>query len=227
MATMKSKKKRMIKTLSEISKIRKAVRYTEDAIRYALSEFRVGMTEKELARKIRTWAKKRGLRTGFCLVQGDENSASIHGKPKEHKIRNVLLIDVGLVYKGYFGDITRTFLLKKSKKMKKVYSVVKKAYEDSIIKIMPDIECKKIDAIARKIITDAGYKFEHSLGHGLGLQIHEFPRIGKKSIHIFQNNMVFTIEPGIYLKHKFGIRIEDVFAIINKKLVKLGSLPII
>jgi Xaa-Pro aminopeptidase len=225
MDKMKSKTKRMIKTDSEILKLRKAVLYTEGAIAHAMKSFRKGMSEKDIAEIIKSWAHESGLGTGFILVQGDQNSASIHGKPTNRKIKRILLLDINLIYKGYHGDVTRTYLLNPTAKMKKIYSLVKKAYDKSVEGAMQGRCCKEVDGIARKIIQNAGFKFKHSLGHGVGLRIHEFPRIGMKSRHCFQKGMVFTIEPGIYLKKKFGVRIEDVF-VANQKPKRLGRLGI-
>jgi len=215
----------IIKKPGEISKITKAVHYTEKAMKYALSVFELGMSEKELAKKIRGWASEHGLKVGFCLIQGDSNTASIHGKPTNHKIRKILLIDLGLIYKGYFGDITRTYLLTPDKKMKKVYSIVKKAHEMAISKVKLGMPCKAIDSVVRKKIIKHDYKFLHSTGHGVGMCVHEYPKISQKSDDIFQRGMVFTIEPGIYLKGSFGVRIEDVFVMKNK-IQKLSKIKI-
>lgn len=222
---MKSKKERLLKNYDEIIKIKKAVKFTEQSIEHALSEFQKGMTEKELSSKIKNWVDDRGLKLSCCLVQGDANSASIHGKPTDHKIRNVLLLDIGVIYKGYHGDISRTYLLNPTRQMKKVYNIVKKSYDESVSAIKHRVDCKEIDSIARKIIKSNGYKFLHSLGHGIGREIHEYPKISPKSKHVFAKNMTFTIEPGIYLKNKFGIRIEDDFLLKNK-LHKLSKIEI-
>jgi Xaa-Pro aminopeptidase len=109
--------------------------------------------------------------------------------------------------------------------MKNVYSIVKNAHELAISKIKLGIECKELDRVVREKITNSGYKFRHSTGHGIGLRIHEFPKIGPKSNHILQKNMAFTIEPGIYLKNEFGVRIEDCFVMKNRAL-KISKLEI-
>lgn len=225
MAAIRSKKERMIKSGREIAKIKKAVIYTENAMRYALSVFELGMTEKELANKIKNWARQRKLKVGFCLVQGDKRTSSIHGEPTKNKIRKILLIDLGLLYKGYFADITRTYLLKPDKKMKHVYSIVKKVHELAIFKATHGMYCRELDEFVRNEIKRSGYRLLHSTGHGIGLQVHEFPKIGKKSNHSLKKGMVFTIEPGIYIKGKFGVRIEDVFLMKNK-IQKLSTIEI-
>ena len=225
MVNVKSKKERIIKSSEEISKIKKAIKYTEDAIRYALQVFIPGMSEKELARKIRKWASKHKLRVGFCIVQGDKNTAGIHKKPTNHKIRKILLLDVGVVYKGYFGDITRTYLICPDKQMKKFYSLLKRSYNRAIKNIKLGAPCWKPEMAARKLLGKHGKWFPHSLGHGVGLQVHEHPKVSMKSKYVFKKNMVFTIEPGIYIKGKFGVRIEDMFLMKNR-VQKLSTLEI-
>lgn len=218
-----NKTKRMIKRKNEISKIETAVWWTEQAIKYGLRVFKPGMTEKELAARIKKWVKSNGLKMRCCIVQGDSNSALIHSKPTNKKITKILLLDLSVVYKGYHGDISRTYLIKPTKEMRRVYGVVKKAYGFSVAAAKLGASCKEIDDVARKFLKRKGYKFRHSLGHGIGLEVHEFPKIGPKSNHVLQKNVVFTIEPGIYLKGKFGVRIEDDFIMKNKihKLVRL------
>ena len=225
MVRLKHKKRRAIKTDSEISKIKRAIQNTEKAIKYALSIFKPGMTEKELANKIRKWCKQNKFKLSFLIVQGDKNSASIHSKPSNQKIKRVLLIDIGTIYKGYHSDITRTYLFNPTNEMKKTYRVVKRVQEISIAAIKIGKSCKEIDDIARNLIKISGKRFKHSLGHGVGKQIHEYPKIGPTSNHIFQKNMVFTIEPGIYIKNRFGIRIEDTLVMKNKP-IRLSKIKI-
>jgi len=221
---MKHKKNRIIKSEDEISKIKKAVRLTEQAIAYAHSKFKLGMTEKDVAVILKDWAKKRNLKVGFCIVQGDKNTALIHSKPDDNKIEKIMLIDFGIIYKRYFGDITRTYLLNPSREMKKVYAIVLNIHKKAIAKAKHGMCCDELHNFIEKEIKKAGYKFLHSTGHGIGLQVHEYPRLKRNSEHVLENGMIFTIEPGIYLKNKFGVRIEDDFAIINKELVKLSKL---
>jgi Xaa-Pro aminopeptidase len=148
---------------------------------------------------------------------------------------NLLLIDAGLKYKRYCSDRTVTLNYKsnldianRKQKFKdpfkqKIYDIVLKAQEKAISKARAGMKANEIDKLARSVIEDAGYGkyFIHSTGHGVGLDIHEYPIISQKSDIVIEENMVFTIEPGIYLDDKFGVRIEDSVAIQNGKAVIL------
>ena len=128
------------------------------------------------------------------------------------------MIDIGVKLQTYNSDLTRNFVLgRMSKKAEKIYNIVYEAQQRAIQFVKPGVKSLEIDSIARNFISEAGYGdyFGHSLGHGIGLEVHEYPYISKTSDQIIREGMVFTIEPGIYLPGEFGIRIEDT-VIVNK-----------
>lgn len=168
-----------------------------------------------------------------------ENAAKAHALPSHTRKlneRDLVLLDAGVKYEGFCSDRTRTAFFSggdefsfnkkqsfKNEKMQKIYELVLKAQSAAIAATRPGIAAKEIDFAARDIINKAGYKeqFFHSTGHGVGLDIHELPRISKKSDEILKPGMVFSIEPGIYLAGEFGIRIEDVVALSQDGCVVL------
>ena len=153
---------------------------------------------------------------------------------KKLKKNDLLLLDAGIKYKRYCSDRTRTIKASekismskyqkfKNKKIQKIYDIVLKAQLNAIKKIKIGMEINKLDKIARDIIEKEGYGkyFVHSLGHGVGLDIHEYPNISSRSDVILEENMVFTVEPGIYLPDEFGVRIEDTLVMSSKKAIIL------
>jgi len=159
-----------------------------------------------------------------------------YAMPTKKKLKkgDLLLVDAGLKYKRYCSDRTRTveagkdfkFDTKqtfKRKKIQKAYDTVLKAHDHAIAKARSGMKAKKVDALTRDIITKAGYGeyYVHSTGHGVGLDIHEMPYISTKSDTIIEDGMVYTIEPGIYIPDEFGIRIEDMVAMVDGKAVVL------
>ncbi len=170
------------------------------------------------------------------IVAINGNAAKPHALPTEKKLKkgNLLLVDAGLKYKRYCSDRTRTvqadkifkFSTKQSfkrKKIQKAYDTVLKAHDNAIAKARSGMKARKVDALTRDIITKAGFGeyYVHSTGHGVGLDIHEMPYISTKSDTIIEDGMVYTIEPGIYIPNEFGIRIEDMVAMVNGKAVVL------
>ncbi|MDD5596012.1 MAG: M24 family metallopeptidase, partial [Candidatus Omnitrophica bacterium] len=155
------------------------------------------------------------------------NSSFPHHLSSQRKIKNhePVLIDLGVDYLGYKSDLTRVFFLGKiSTLVKEVYAIVKEAQAKAIKRIKAGVPTKTIDVAARSFIAEKGFAqaFSHSLGHGVGLEIHEAPGISAKDENILRQGMVFTVEPGIYLPGKFGIRIEDM-VIVTRKGVDLIS----
>jgi Xaa-Pro dipeptidase len=217
---------RKIKTAAEIAKIRKAVKITEDAMQHGLARLSSKMTESSLAKIIKTRMVELGADVSFCLVQSGKNSAIPHKHPTHDVIKDSLLLDAGAKFEGYNADISRTFLLKKSKEAAHAYSTVVDAQRAGSDSFAPGKEARHIHRSVETILREAGFKFIHSTGHGIGLDVHEAPSISSKSKERFENGMVFTIEPGVYVKGKFGVRIEDDFAVVGKKLLKLSSFPV-
>jgi Xaa-Pro aminopeptidase len=170
------------------------------------------------------------------IVAVNENAAKPHAMPTKRKLKkgDLLLVDAGLKYKRYCSDRTRTveagkdFMFNtkqtfKRKKIQKAYDTVLKAHDHAINKARSGMKAKKVDALTRDIIVKAGFGeyYVHSTGHGVGLDIHEMPYISTKSDTIIEDGMVYTIEPGIYMPGEFGIRIEDMVAMVDGKAVVL------
>lgn len=170
------------------------------------------------------------------IVAINANAAKPHALPTEQRLQlgDTLLVDAGLKYKRYCSDRTRTVYASKDfafdtdqkfqkKKIQKAYDSVLKAHDHAIKKARSGMKAKKVDALARDIIEKAGFGdyFIHSTGHGVGLDIHEAPYISSKSDTILEDGMVYTIEPGIYIPEAFGIRIEDMVAMVSGRAVVL------
>jgi len=222
-----SKRKRIIKTNNEIKLIKKAMSLGRDGFtkfnKFIKNSNKL-YDEKYLNFKAISCMSNYGkYDLSFDpIVAVDQNSARPHALPtkdKYDKKTNLLLMDAGIKYKRYCSDRTVTYINKKDKFQQKIYDIVSKAQQTAIKKAKAGMKASKVDAIARQIIDKKGYGkyFVHSTGHGVGLDIHEYPNISSKNDVILEENMVFTIEPGIYLPNRFGIRIEDTVAIQNGK----------
>ncbi len=211
---------RKVKTTSEIEKIKKAIAITEKALKnvafyFDLKNFNI--TEKDIALKIQNEILKNGGDDiSFPLiVLSSQNSSIVHGKPDNNFIKDNILIDAGCKVNGYCSDKTITIILKKESELKKIFNIVKDAKNFAIDKIKEGVKAKDIDKIAREFINNKGYRkfFGHSLGHGVGLEVHELPLISPKSKDILEEGNVITIEPGIYIPKKFGVRLEDMILV--------------
>jgi Xaa-Pro aminopeptidase len=227
-------KLRVRKDESEISAIREAARRAEAAFLDVKPYIRCGTRELSVALRLEERLKKRGCRrVPFdVIVASGPNSAMPHARPTGRKLMrgDLLVIDWGGESDGYFSDMTRTFLMKGDPppgKKKEIYRSVLAANRKAINSICPGLESKKIDEAARSTIQKAGYGefFGHGTGHGVGLQVHEPPRITWSVSEIIRENMVFTIEPGIYIPGFGGVRIEDMVVVGKKKAYTLTSLP--
>lgn len=205
------------KTPEEIVAFRKAITASESALRQFIKEVQPGMTEKQAADRLNELMLEAGgdeIAFG-TLMQSGVNSANPHGVTTDRVIQagEFLLIDYGCKVDDYPADITRTFVMgEATEEMQKIYSVVQQANAAGRAAVKPGVTGHDVDAATRKVIEDAGYGeyFTHRTGHGLGLDTHEIiPQIGQNSTDVLQAGMVFTIEPGIYLPHLGGVRIED------------------
>lgn len=213
---------RIIKSQEEIEKIIKAQRIAEAAFEDILNFIKPGVTEKEIGLHLDYYMLSHGaeaLSFDTIAVSGP-NTSLCHGVPTDRAVKfgEFVLMDYGATYDGYHSDMTRTVCVgKPSEKMEKVYSIVLEAQLKALEAIKAGARGADIDKIARDVISDAGYgeAFGHSLGHGVGMNIHETPNASPSSTHIFEENMIVTVEPGIYLPDEFGVRIED-FVIIKQ-----------
>lgn len=235
-----SHQKRMIKRSEELKIIKKAVKLGAKAFDALAAEFHNSFGESELslthtARSILGGYGKYDL-SFDPIVAVNANAAKPHALPTGKKLKkgDLLLVDAGLKYKRYCSDRTRTVMAEegfgfttaqtfKSKKIQKAYDAVLKAHDHAIAKARSGMKANEVDALARQVIEKAGFGayFVHSTGHGVGLDIHEMPYISARSDTVIEDSMVYTIEPGIYIPGKFGIRIEDMVVMKNGKAVVL------
>jgi len=219
-------KQRMIKTPAEIEKIAEATEIAQKSF-LQLDILNNKNTEKEIAfdlvrLMIENGADKESFDT---IVTSGANSSLPHAVPKAKKMDNPILIDWGAIFKGYCSDNTRTMVYTEAQQ--EIWGIVAEAHDKAIKSIKPGIKCCEVDKVARDIISDYGYgdRFIHSTGHSLGLDIHENPGFSIKDETVIEKGMVITVEPGIYLEGKFGIRLEDTVE-IHKKANVIGDLPL-
>ena len=220
---------RQVKDTGEVRKIREATRIAIAALNFIQKQIVPGRTEIEIAGEIERFIRYQGgYSSSFeIIVASGENSAYPHHVSSERKIRNqeVILIDMGVDYQGYKSDLTRVFFLGKINTLtRNIYALVRNAQAEAIRKIKPGRQIKEVDAASRQLISGAGYgdNFSHNLGHGIGLEIHEAPQICAREGSLLEEGMIFTVEPGVYLPGKFGIRIEDM-VLVTRKGVELLS----
>lgn len=203
------------KNEKEMALVREAQRITDEAFAATLPLLRPDMRETDVAAELEYQMKKRGATAPSfeTIAVSGTNSARPHGVPRPVTLeKGFLTMDFGCVYKGYSSDMTRTVVIGKAdEEMKKVYHTVLAAQTAAISAVREGMLGMELDKIARDIIDGAGYAgcFGHSLGHGVGIYIHEEPRVSAASRTPLTKGHIFTVEPGIYIKGKYGVRIED------------------
>jgi Xaa-Pro aminopeptidase len=213
------------KSDAEVERIREAQRLTEAVFEAVLDWVRPGISEKEISAEIIYRHLQLGAqRMSFePVVASGPNSALPHAQPTDRILRDedVLLLDFGCFLDGYASDMTRTIALgQPSSDVREVYEVVLDAQIRALAAARSGMLAVDLDSAARAVIEEAGYgkQFSHSLGHGVGLRIHEWPRISHTAEYMLPEHCVVTIEPGVYLPGRFGIRIEDMI-----RLQPMGS----
>jgi Xaa-Pro aminopeptidase len=223
---------RRVKSEAEIKKIGEAVELTEAGLRWILGRLRPGKTEKEVALELEFWYRKEGADdVAFeLIVAAGPESALPHHRAGNHVLRKgeVVLFDIGAKVDGYCADITRVAILGKADpEVLRAYKLVLSANEAGIRAIRAGVSGKDVDAQARRLIEEAGLAehFGHGLGHGLGLEVHESPRLSPTSEDTLVRGNVVTVEPGVYFPQKFGIRIEDVVVVGEDGARVLSSFP--
>lgn len=212
---------RAIKDEEEISLIKKSAEIADLAFMHLKSLIKPGIKEQDLVAEFNYFVRKRGATVSFePIILYGEMSSLPHGIPASREIKTdgILLIDYGAKYNGYCSDATRTFFLgKPPKEYSKIYNVVLKAQESAESIIKPGVLASEVDRVAREVINKEGFgdKFIHSTGHGVGLEIHEYPRLAEGNDTLIEKGMVLTVEPGIYIKGFGGIRIEDLVVVTD------------
>jgi Xaa-Pro aminopeptidase len=216
---------RMVKDHNELQHMESACKLADAAMLHARRILRAGISEKQVAWELESFMRQNGSQPlpFDIIVASGQNAALPHAQPMDKLISEgePVVIDLGARYQGYCSDITRTFIIDKSNDVfHKIYNIVLGAQLTGLSIIEAGMNAGVADGLVRGIIDNAGYgeQFGHGLGHGVGLEMHEAPRLGTLSEDTLQENMVFTIEPGIYIPGWGGIRIEDTVVIRDGKL---------
>ena len=217
----------MIKTPEELLAIMEAQAMGDACFTHIIDFIRPGMTEIQIADEIEKTLLGLGADSlGFpTICVSGEKGDQPHGVPSDREIRegDLLTMDFGGVVRGYCGDMTRTVGIGSlSDELTEAYELVRRSQEAGLAALKPGVSCREVDTICRQIIADAGYGeyFVHGTGHGVGKMVHEAPTLNAKSNEVLEAYMPVTVEPGIYVPGRFGVRIEDLaiitdFGIIN------------
>ncbi|HHY64250.1 MAG TPA: aminopeptidase P family protein [Clostridiaceae bacterium] len=223
---------RMIKDEEEIELIQQAVLLGDKVFDHIVKFIKPGMKETEVSAEIEYMMKKLGAKgpSFETIVAAGHRSAMCHGTATDNVIKrgDAVVLDFGLIYLNYCSDMTRTiFIGEPDKELTRIYGIVREAQEAALAGIRSGMKASDADRIARDIIARAGYgdAFGHSLGHGVGVEIHEEPRLSVKSKDILADGMVFSVEPGIYLEGLGGVRIEDMVVLVGGKIRNFTTSP--
>ncbi len=213
---------RATKDAAEISILERAIEITDEAIEEVSARIQPGVTENEVAWELEKAMRERGAEAvAFDTIVGaGPNGALPHHGADDTVIAEgqPIVIDMGAKYEGYCADLTRTIVIgEPDETFRKVYNIVLKAQLEAEEQVAVGMTGSDVDKIARDVIEEAGYgeTFGHSLGHGVGLAVHEYPRVGPGADDVLADDMAFTIEPGIYISGWGGVRIEDVVVLEN------------
>ncbi|MBU1999111.1 MAG: aminopeptidase P family protein [Candidatus Omnitrophica bacterium] len=214
---------RVIKDKYEIIKIKKAAQIAKKALSFIEGVIKPGIKEIEVAAELERFIRYNGAGASAfdIIVATGKNSSYPHHQTSSRVIQKgeVVLVDMGVDYCGYKSDLTRVFLSDKiNTSVRKVYDIVRGAQQEALKKLRPGLEICQVDKAARSYIQRKGLGkyFVHALGHGLGLEVHEAPGISSQAQGKIQQGMVFTIEPAVYIPHKFGIRLEEMILTNSK-----------
>ena len=218
----------MIKSPKALLSIAKAEALGDACFRYILTRIKPGVTEKSIAAESEAFLTdngSQGLAFPIICVSGDAASEP-HCVPRDKPIErgDLVVLDFGARINGYCGDMTRTVAVGEAASLQRnVYDIVLRAQEAAIAALREGARCDLVDRAAREIIEEAGYgpQYVHGTGHGVGKKVHEGPRINAKSVHILAEDMPVTVEPGIYLPGKLGVRIEDLLIVTKFGAVNL------
>ena len=206
---------RLIKSADEIQKMMVAGSYADKAVNIGFDNISLNNTETDIIAQIDFAMKREGYEMSFdTMVLTGDNAANPHGIPAANKVENnaLLLFDLGVMVNGYASDMTRTVAVGQPDQFKKdIYHLTLEAQQAALEFIKPGVTAHQVDRAAREVIEKAGYGeyFNHRLGHGIGMDVHEFPSIMEGNDMVIEEGMCFSVEPGIYIPGKVGVRIED------------------
>jgi Xaa-Pro dipeptidase len=224
---------RLRKDKAEVEAMRRAVKIAQGALEATIPEIKIGMTEKELASELVMQLLRYGSESELPfapIVSGGANSANPHASPTERKLQagDLLVVDWGAAHDGYISDLTRTFAVGEvDEEYKKIHKIVQDANAAGRIAAKPGVPCADVDKAARDLIEKSGYGkyFTHRTGHGIGMEGHEEPYMRGDNMQILEPGMAFTVEPGIYLPDRNGVRIEDNVVITETGADVLSDMP--
>lgn len=226
---------RMIKDENEINLISKAAELLDDLYEICTHEIKIGLSERALQAKLIFEAMQTGANAAChkstlnpLIIASGPNGALPHSQVSDRKFvdGDIIVVDLTLRYNSYIADATRTFLLGREKSdTREVYEVVKQSQQAGIDHVKEGVLCEQIDNECRTLISCLGYgnQFIHSSGHGIGLNIHEPPWLRNQNRQVLKKNMAITIEPGVYIQGRFGVRIEDSVIVENGRAKNLNS----
>jgi Xaa-Pro dipeptidase len=224
---------RLRKDQAEVEAMRRAVQIAQNALEATIPLIKIGMTEKELSAELVVQLLKQGSdpELPFApIVSGGPNSANPHASPTERKLQagDLLVVDWGATYEGYISDLTRTFAVGEvDEEYRKIHIIVQEANAAGRAAARPGVPCANVDKAARDVIEQSGYGkyFTHRTGHGIGMEGHEDPYMRGDNMQVLEPGMAFTVEPGIYLPERNGVRIEDNVVITEDGADVLSDMP--
>lgn len=224
---------RLRKDAAEVDAMRRAVKVAQQALEATIPSIKIGMTEKELAAELTVQLLRHGSEPEMPfapIVAAGPNSANPHAAPSDRKLQrgDLLIVDWGAAVDGYISDLTRTFAIGKVEpELQKIAAIVLEANAAGVAAGRPGVPCANVDRAARAVIEKAGYGvyFTHRTGHGIGMEGHEEPYMRGDNMQMLVPGMAFTVEPGIYLPERGGVRIEDNVIITQDGVEVLSGMP--
>ena len=224
---------RLKKDKAEVDSMRRAVKIAQDALEATIPLIKIGMTERELSSELVMQLLKNGSDSEFPfapIVSAGPNSANPHASPTERKLQagDLLVVDWGAAYEGYISDLTRTFSVGEVEdEYQRIHKIVQESNAAGRAAGKPGVPCADVDKAAREVIEKSGYGkyFTHRTGHGIGMEGHEDPYMRGDNMQLLEPGMAFTVEPGIYLAGRNGVRIEDNVVITETGADVLSDMP--
>ncbi len=224
---------RLKKDKAEVDSMRRAVKIAQDALEATIPLIKIGMTERELSSELVMQLLKNGSDSEFPfapIVSAGPNSANPHASPTERKLQagDLLVVDWGAAYDGYISDLTRTFSVGEVEdEYQRIHKIVQESNAAGRAAGKPGVPCADVDKAAREVIEKSGYGkyFTHRTGHGIGMEGHEDPYMRGDNMQLLEPGMAYTVEPGIYLTGRNGVRIEDNIVITDTGADCLSDMP--